>query len=204
MLEGQDLLRSFLSCQSMVTSIIACSRRLRQALCIIIIRVAMQSRMRLSLSYRPAPLNTCQDFTCAEIYTPYKAYNQPSAAGLEAFFTPASSCLCDGAFVPKDPPLLAAPFCPLCSLFRLLENAVLYIKVTMKLLNIVTAGSLLLSVHCVAVPNPASNLLVHEKRHVPPTRWIKRDRTPPNAILPVRIGLTQNNLEKGHDFLMNV
>lgn len=68
----------------------------------------------------------------------------------------------------------------------------------------IAVGSLLLSVHSIAVPNPGSNLIVHEKRHVPPTRWVKRDRIPKNAILPVRIGLTQNNLEKGHDFLMDV
>ena len=67
----------------------------------------------------------------------------------------------------------------------------------------IAVGTLLLSVQSIAVPS-SSNLIVHEKRHAPPTRWNKRDRIPSSAILPVRIGLTQNNLEKGHDFLMDV
>ena len=74
----------------------------------------------------------------------------------------------------------------------------------MKLSIPLLIGTLLLSAQSAAVPSPGSNLVLHEKRHVPPTRWIKQDRIPKNAILPVRIGLTQNNLEKGHDFLMDV
>lgn len=74
----------------------------------------------------------------------------------------------------------------------------------MKLSIGVAVGTLLLSVQSVAVPNAGPNLVVHEKRYTPPTRWVKRDRIPRNAILPVRIGLTQSNLEKGHDFLMDV
>lgn len=72
----------------------------------------------------------------------------------------------------------------------------------MKISMGLAVGTLLLSVQSVAVPNPG--LVVHEKRHAPPTRWVKRDRIPRNAVLPIRIGLTQNNLEKGHDFLMDV
>jgi tripeptidyl-peptidase-1 len=74
----------------------------------------------------------------------------------------------------------------------------------MKLSIGVALGALLLSVKSAALPSVASNLVVHEKRHAPPTRWLKRDRIPRNSILPVRIGLTQSNLEKGHDFLMDV
>ena len=54
-----------------------------------------------------------------------------------------------------------------------------------------------------AAPHPASHV-VHEKRHFTPSQWTKRDRIPSEAILPMRIGLTQNNLENGHDFLMDV
>ncbi|TGO60885.1 hypothetical protein BOTNAR_0138g00120 [Botryotinia narcissicola] len=43
----------------------------------------------------------------------------------------------------------------------------------------------------------------HEKRNTPHTQWIKRDRIASTTLLPVRIGLSQGNLEKGHDFLMD-
>ncbi|EDO01044.1 hypothetical protein SS1G_03518 [Sclerotinia sclerotiorum 1980 UF-70] len=49
-----------------------------------------------------------------------------------------------------------------------------------------------------------SSLVSHEKRNFPRTRWMKRDRIASTTLLPVRIGLSQNNLEKGHDFLMDV
>ena len=45
---------------------------------------------------------------------------------------------------------------------------------------------------------------VHEKRHETPAQWVKRERVQVEAILPVRVGLKQRNLEKGHDFLMEV
>lgn len=74
----------------------------------------------------------------------------------------------------------------------------------MKLSTFAVVGHLLILVQSAALPSAGSNPVVHEKRHTPATRWIKRDRIAPQAILPVRIGLTQNNLEKGHDFLMDV
>ena len=74
----------------------------------------------------------------------------------------------------------------------------------MKLSTFAVVGSLLISVQSAALPSARSNLVIHEKRHTPATRWIKRDRIAPQAILPIRIGLTQKNLEKGHDFLMDV
>ncbi|KAG4026987.1 hypothetical protein MFRU_034g00470 [Monilinia fructicola] len=49
-----------------------------------------------------------------------------------------------------------------------------------------------------------SALVLHEKRHAPRTRWVKRDRITGETLLPVRIGLAQRNLEKGHDLLMDV
>lgn len=52
--------------------------------------------------------------------------------------------------------------------------------------------------------SPRSSLVSHEKRHVSHTQWMKRNRIASTALLPVRIGLAQSNLEKGHDFLMDV
>lgn len=54
-----------------------------------------------------------------------------------------------------------------------------------------------------AFPTPASHI-VHEERHVESERWIKRDRVPAHAILPVRVGLAQSNLANAHEHLMDV
>ncbi|OQE42187.1 hypothetical protein PENCOP_c004G05160 [Penicillium coprophilum] len=53
-----------------------------------------------------------------------------------------------------------------------------------------------------AVPAPVKHVL-HEKRseHVD---WVKGERIKRDSVLPVRIGLTQNNLEKGEEYLMAV
>jgi len=45
---------------------------------------------------------------------------------------------------------------------------------------------------------------VHEKRHSHPRQWVKRDRLHSKAVLPMRIGLTQGNLDRAHDLLMNM
>lgn len=55
----------------------------------------------------------------------------------------------------------------------------------------------------VAVPHPAKHV-VHERRDSTPKTWIKRDRLDATVELPVRIGMTQSNLDKGHDLLMEV
>ena len=46
--------------------------------------------------------------------------------------------------------------------------------------------------------------VVHEEREVISSRWVKRDRVRPDALLPVRIGLAQSNLEQAHEYLMDV
>ena len=62
-------------------------------------------------------------------------------------------------------------------------------------------GALALGV--AAVPAPAANV-VHEKRDYVPRGWAKRDKLPGDAELPMRIGLSQQNLDKGMDLLMDV
>jgi hypothetical protein len=54
-----------------------------------------------------------------------------------------------------------------------------------------------------AVPAPIKHVL-HEKRDKHAYDWIKGARVESDAVLPVRIGLTQNNLEKGDELLMEV
>jgi tripeptidyl-peptidase-1 len=54
-----------------------------------------------------------------------------------------------------------------------------------------------------AAPAPISHV-VHEERSVPSKDWMKGARIEKSAVIPLRIGLTQTNLEKGYDFLMDV
>jgi tripeptidyl-peptidase-1 len=54
-----------------------------------------------------------------------------------------------------------------------------------------------------AAPTSLKHTL-HEKRESPTLNWIKGARIEASAVLPMRIGLAQNNLEKGHDLLMEV
>ncbi|KAK5174105.1 uncharacterized protein LTR77_001185 [Saxophila tyrrhenica] len=50
----------------------------------------------------------------------------------------------------------------------------------------------------------ANTKVVHEKRDVLPSGWNKRSELHRRAILPMRIALAQNNLEKGGDWLHEV
>lgn len=54
-----------------------------------------------------------------------------------------------------------------------------------------------------AVPAP-HNYQVHERRDVVPHYWTDGKRLDGSVSLPVRIGLTQSNLDHGHDLLMDM
>jgi tripeptidyl-peptidase-1 len=54
-----------------------------------------------------------------------------------------------------------------------------------------------------AAPFQASHV-IHERRDFTPKAWVKKDRVDARAELPVRIGMTQSNLDKGRDLLMEV
>jgi tripeptidyl-peptidase I len=53
----------------------------------------------------------------------------------------------------------------------------------------------------VAIPN---SHVVHERRSEPLQTWVKRGRLSPKAVLPMRVGLTQRNLERVDEYLMDV
>lgn len=53
-----------------------------------------------------------------------------------------------------------------------------------------------------AAPTPDYEL--HERRDFIPSSWTEGKRLDGSASLPVRIGLTQNNLEYGHELLMEM
>lgn len=46
--------------------------------------------------------------------------------------------------------------------------------------------------------------VVHEERSIIPAGWEKQGRLPQHVVLPVRIGLTQSNLDKAYDVLEDI
>ena len=54
-----------------------------------------------------------------------------------------------------------------------------------------------------AAPAPSKHVL-HEERTILSMDWVKAARIEKNAVIPMRIGLTQTNLETGYDRLMEV
>lgn len=63
---------------------------------------------------------------------------------------------------------------------------------------------LVLGLSGLSVCSPLGLHAVHEKRHVAPVAWSKQARAPRDTVLPVRIGLTQRNLEHADRFLDDV
>lgn len=56
---------------------------------------------------------------------------------------------------------------------------------------------------CTAAPSPIKHVL-HEERAVESKDWVRGPRLEKSAIVPMRIGLAQSNLELGYDYLMEV
>lgn len=80
--------------------------------------------------------------------------------------------------------------------------------------SLVAALAAGLALEVVANPVPHVGAV---KREVPPThalherhaphwgqKWAKRAKVPGNAVLPMRIGLKQSNLDAGHEKLMDL
>lgn len=59
----------------------------------------------------------------------------------------------------------------------------------------------LAGVTCAVIP---SSHAIHERRNDQNTKWVKRGKIQSHAILPIRIGIAQSNLDRAHDFLMDV
>jgi tripeptidyl-peptidase-1 len=55
-----------------------------------------------------------------------------------------------------------------------------------------------------AAPTALGPYTVHEKRETNLEGWAISSKASRSAKVPVSIGLTQRNLDKGHDFLMDV
>ncbi|KAL1598497.1 hypothetical protein SLS59_006782 [Nothophoma quercina] len=63
---------------------------------------------------------------------------------------------------------------------------------------------LLLGLSGLSASSPLGSHVVHEKRHAAPIAWTKHSRAPKDTVLPVRIGLTQRNLEHSDRFLDDI
>ena len=73
----------------------------------------------------------------------------------------------------------------------------------MHLSSIVAAAAILLS--CTAAPAPVSSKhILHEKRNGEPHQWRKRSRADKDYLLPIRIGLRQQNLENADKYIYDV
>jgi tripeptidyl-peptidase-1 len=55
-----------------------------------------------------------------------------------------------------------------------------------------------------ASPAILSHHVLHERRAQSPKHWEKISRLSPDIVLPMRVGLTQSNLDQGHEMLMDV
>jgi tripeptidyl-peptidase-1 len=69
----------------------------------------------------------------------------------------------------------------------------------MKLTTLIVGA---LASRSLAAPTPGYE--VHERRDFIPKSWVEEKRLDAAAFLPVRIGLTQNNLDYGHELLMEM
>ncbi|KAH8688998.1 putative protease S8 tripeptidyl peptidase I [Talaromyces proteolyticus] len=52
-------------------------------------------------------------------------------------------------------------------------------------------------------PSPGSHIL-HERRSYTPASWIKRSQAPRDMLLPIRVGISSQNIDQGHDYLMDI
>ncbi|KAI9711500.1 MAG: hypothetical protein M1820_002063 [Bogoriella megaspora] len=71
----------------------------------------------------------------------------------------------------------------------------------MKFCSLAAAAALATSVQCAVLNVPH---VVHEKREVPTRHWTKRSTLEKDAVLPMRIGMTQSNLDRGDELLMEI
>lgn len=55
-----------------------------------------------------------------------------------------------------------------------------------------------------ALAAPTSNYEMHERRDFIPNSWVEEKRLDASVFLPVRIGLVQNNIDYGHELLMEM
>ena len=67
-----------------------------------------------------------------------------------------------------------------------------------------SAVSLVSLLACATALPSSSDHVVHERREASLKQWQKREGLGSRSKLPMRIGLKQSNLDRGHDLLMEV
>jgi hypothetical protein len=68
-----------------------------------------------------------------------------------------------------------------------------------------TLFAALAAFHSLSIAAPTNNFrYVRHERREESSIWIKRDTVSSSFMLPMRIGLVQGSLDKGHDMLMDV
>lgn len=61
-----------------------------------------------------------------------------------------------------------------------------------------------LAAQALAAPTTGHHYTLHERRDALPASWTEGRRLDRSVKLPMRIGLSQSNLDRGHDLLMDV
>lgn len=56
----------------------------------------------------------------------------------------------------------------------------------------------------IAAALPSTSFVVHEKREGDPVAWTKQNAAPKDQVLPIRIGLKQQNLQNLYQYVMDV
>jgi tripeptidyl-peptidase-1 len=70
--------------------------------------------------------------------------------------------------------------------------------------QLILAAAAAFSVSVAALPHLNAPHVIHEKREVLHPKWVKRSAVVEGRTLPVRIGMTQSNLDQAHSLLMDV
>lgn len=70
--------------------------------------------------------------------------------------------------------------------------------------HLILATAVAFSISVAALPYLNAPHVVHEKREVLHPKWVKRDAVVAGRTLPVRIGMTQSNMDQAHSMLMDV
>ncbi|PSS25469.1 hypothetical protein M430DRAFT_56216 [Amorphotheca resinae ATCC 22711] len=70
-------------------------------------------------------------------------------------------------------------------------------------MHLLSLAALALSIG-LSIASPAPHVRVRHEKRTPSPQWLKRTRAPPETSLPVRIGMAQNNLDVGHERLMEI
>ena len=70
--------------------------------------------------------------------------------------------------------------------------------------HLILAAATAFGISVAALPHFNAPHVLHEKREVLQPKWVKRDAVVAGRTLPVRIGMTQSNIDQAHSMLMEV